>query len=240
MRFKHLLITRFAIPFPEGNPRTRFAIDPTWLPKRYALMEKYVVPAVRSQTCKNFEWLIIVNPDFPGIDLNRLNQYGKVLSVPMYWDETMVLRPYLQPYIGDFDWLITSRLDSDDGISRTFIEGIQRNFVEKEAWYTYPRGFIVKDGLAYERYYPSSPFVSYGESAGIASTVYNRSHIYAGELSSEEDGFRLINLGEEFSWMQIDHGGNVKNNVSRLQARGRCSLESVPVSQLTQFDFEGG
>jgi hypothetical protein len=229
---KHLLLTRFAIPFPADNQRSRHGNNPDWLPRRYELLERYTLPSVESQTCKDFEWLLIANPNFPWIDHKRLESYTKVLWVDMEWDEAMGFEEAIRPYTEDEEWMLTSRLDSDDAVYDGFIEDTQAAFRPEVCWYTHPTGYVVKGDEAYFRRYPSSPFVSYSEPAAGARSVYHASHIYAGR------GSRLVEVGSEPAWVQVDHGGNVKNSVARLAARGRLGCIPTSVRWLKRFACE--
>jgi len=240
---KHLILTRFAVAWP-GLIVTRD--NDEWLADRYRLLEKYTIPSLEAQTCKDFKWLILADPNFPGLDRARLERYADVLWTSTPWDRThygrvLVDPKVIRPYTSGTDWLLTTRLDSDDIISNTFVQRLQGAFVEREMWYGFPCGFIGLEGTVYARRYPKSPFVSYGEPAENAKTVYWIEHRQAGRLNREpaegqcRHGEHLLEVDSDPAWLQVDHGGNVNNNVLKLQQTGNISIEAADSSLLASF-----
>ena len=226
MSMKHLLITRFALRFAEDNPRKRFE-TPGWIDYRLGLLKKYCVPSIFGQTCQDFDWYILVNRSFPGLTTNHietLSRFGKVLEVNAPWNEC-------QPEIGellaskyDKQWICSTRLDSDDMLSTTFIERLKQKVSEKEQWVSFEYGYIIKDGYAALRKYNVNPFLSYVEYANPLKTVFHRAHNVADRSSVP------FNLIPEIGWAQVDHGDNIKNH-SRSKVRNFDAVK-VPVSEL--------
>ncbi len=226
---KHILLTRFAMIRPN------WTISDSWLSDRYELLERYTLPSVEAQTCKNFKWVLIADPSFPEIDRCRLESYTDVA-----WVVKDDYAKAIQPYIENTDWVVTTRLDSDDVICNTFIEGVQSAFIEREMWYSYSRGYVAKGDRAFARTMWNSPFVSYGEPTTGAKTVYWLPHMKAGQLRGDIDGqlrkgLHVIDLGDTPAWVQIDHGGNILNSVSRMHKLGRADRKGVNVTSLKQF-----
>lgn len=232
---KHLLLTRFAMVMPERP------LPISWLFNRYKLLERYTLPSVAAQTCKDFKWLLVADLNFPGIERKRLENYTDVLWTDMSWNNRNAYVKLIKPYTVGVDWLLTTRLDSDDVIADTFIADLQDAFVEREAWYSFPHGYIVKGRKAYARTFVRSPFVSYGELAVHPKTVYWESHMQAGKSSLDPKGqnrrglTNIIEVSKKPSWVQIDHGGNVSNNVIRFHKSGQANRKWTSVSELKQF-----
>jgi len=219
----HFLITRFAIPFAKDSIRyERCTNAPGWFDKRCDLFEKYTLPSIEAQTNQDFYWILIANPDFPGMDKDRLESYAAdVLWVDWEWDEGFdTLGNKLKAHFLMDEWIITSRVDNDDMLSKHFIEGCQVTATENVQWLSFPYGYILKKDAAYLRKYPSSPFVSFVERGDSPITVYHTSHIYAGKK------YPLVEISDDPGWVQIDHGDNVKNSVKSLMTRGKISGEA--------------
>jgi hypothetical protein len=226
---KHVLLTRFAIPFPKDNPRyERCTNSKNWFSNRCDLFEKYTLPSVRAQTSKHFDWILLANPDFPSIDIDRLSSYNiEVLWVDWEFDEDQQqLGEVLQHKYKEHDWIITSRLDNDDMLSNWFMKSLLDNAGNKIEWLTFPNGYIMKGDKAFFRRYPTSPFVSLVEPAAQMSSVFQVSHIFAGTKVGP-----IRELTQDRAWVQIDHGDNVKNNVDKLKSRGKignyCSISEL-------------
>lgn len=208
MSIRHILLTRFALLHPQSSEE--------WLEHRIELFEKYTLPSVEKQTCKNFEWYLIANPNFPGIKKFRIDKYARVLWEDWKWDEDQdnigkLFRsgwPWIRGREIGRPWLISSRLDSDDILAEDFIERIQNTAEEKEEWLSIPRGYMVKGDKAYPRYYEKSPFVSFVEKRHTPKTVLHTPHTKA-------DSVRIID--DKPGWIQLDHGKNIKNSVERAK-----------------------
>jgi hypothetical protein len=223
----HFLITRFAIPYLEASPSG-------WFEERCDLFEKYTLPSIESQTNQDFYWILLANPDFPGMDKDRLESYAAdVLWVDWKWDERFeFLGERLKAHFLVNDWMITSRIDNDDMISKYFIERCKEAATEDVQWLSFPSGYILKDGAVYSRFYPASPFVSFVEKSDSPLTVYHTAHTNAGA------NFPIVEVTQQPSWIQVDHGGNVKNSVERLIRRGKISSKAV--SRFDQIRKEFG
>lgn len=203
--------------FDEFNPRRRYERDPNWLEQRFSLFDKYCRPSVSAQTFKDFEWIFLVNPEFPGwsADLEK-RLPGKVAYITAPWDE-------FQPQVEDClnqetwrdNWVTTIRLDSDDIITNDFLmktrEGVDKeilactNGARVPFWASFPNGYMMKEDRAYPRCYPRNPFQTYTEfCAPVIKTVLYTHHMRARNS---------VLLGQDPAWIQVDHGGNIKNKV---------------------------
>ena len=124
--FKHYIFTRWNLLDAEttiyNNPKVEDA--EVWMKHRMELFDKYTLPSVMMQTCKNFTWLLAFDKktpiwitdkykEFPNIDIIR--EYPADW-VRRYWGHTKG------------DWIITSRLDNDDEILPEYIETVQSYF----------------------------------------------------------------------------------------------------------------
>lgn len=226
MNKKHILITRFALPFAKENPRyTRCTNSPGWFDRRCTLFEKYTLPSVKSQTSQHFDWVLISNPNFPGIDKKRLESYG----VELFWvdwlfeDEKIEgLSDFIRDKGKNSDWIITSRLDNDDMISKWFMETIFNMAREKKEWLCFPNGYMVEKDKAYIRKYSNSPFVSLVENSKEAKSVYQVSHIYSGKKVAS-----MRKISDIPAWVQVDHGENVKNSVKRNKLKTWIPIQKI-------------
>jgi|SRR5687768_15659138 len=132
--FIHYLITRFNIKVSQRGPETMDSPDMNleWLSERMHLFKKYCAPSVLEQVNTKFTWLIYLNPDTPITIMQQLeflikcniktelvfaNDYEQMIK-----DIVGKIKNAPSPYV------ITSRLDNDDIISRFFIRDVQKSF----------------------------------------------------------------------------------------------------------------
>lgn len=194
--------------FAEDNPRRRYERE-GWLDYRLDLFKRYCAPSVQGQTFKDFDWWLLVDQTFPGLEerhLITLNQFGKVKFITEFWNEK---QPEIGVLLHSFypnQWVCTTRLDSDDMIHNRFFERLASIVTEKEEWLSFQYGYIIKDGFAAVREYDVNPFISYVEYANPLKTVFHVSHI---ATNRSVVPFKVI---PEVGWAQVDHGDNIKNH----------------------------
>jgi hypothetical protein len=217
-------MTRFAIPFKEDDEF--YDQGREWIDKRFELFEKYTLPSVQAQTCKDFDWALVVNMEFPhwtDADWMRLVSYGyKVWCLNTVWDRECVGAEFDYGLCiksrSDEDWYITSRLDSDDVLLPNYIEGIQSKFTEEKQWIGFDNGLVydVDTDTTYSRTYKNSPFVSLVEHRDTVKGVYQLPHTAA----TKEFNYVSVDTDEP-GWMQVIHGSNVKNTAERVLPKCR-------------------
>ncbi len=208
---KHVLITRFALRFEEGNPRRRYE-GREWVQYRMELFKKYTLPSVQAQTYQDFDWWFLVDFNFPGFmnkDTKELNKYGKCMFITDPWEEKQKgVAEYLSKYYKD-EWVCSTRLDSDDIISNDFMKNLHELVWPRESYVTFHNGYMMKGDKVCERSYTVNPFVSYVEYADPFQSVFRTCH-------TKVDKQDAPLLAESVpSWIQVDHGDNIKNRVKR-------------------------
>ena len=213
-------------------------LDMEWLTTRQKLFEKFCLPSVLSQTNKNFEWLIVSDSRTPESFKTILNTYpAKIL----YYDftgkipargtkhqravalETAIVPP-LQEYISSVatDYVMTSRLDNDDAISKNHIDQIQQFAVPKgRYWLNVQRGYKWCSGNVYPIGALFNPFISFIEPQGTLLTAYQCSHKLAYKTKYPVEQIRQGHP----TWMQTIHGSNLCNKLMRY--RGEAPYSAV-------------
>jgi hypothetical protein len=137
-KFTHYLITRFNVPVKnwDKDKAGNQVLDQAWLDERMIIFRKYCVPSIASQLQKNFTWLLYCDvntpPDFlSDIRLAVSEISGATIRLVRDFDHLMIdLRQLLaaDPSL----YVITSRLDNDDGLGKASIQSIQEAFVQKD------------------------------------------------------------------------------------------------------------
>jgi hypothetical protein len=134
------------------------------------------------------------------------------------------------------DTVITTRVDSDDGIAVTFVEvvrsyaSIARELPAAAVLLSFPRGFQIEEasGRVFEQWHPRSAFLTMVERCAEGrrlTTVYSAKH---GLLPQQWPTHQDVSL---VGWIQLIHGGNVLNRlthdgveVDRSALAGRFAL----------------
>ncbi|MBW2647921.1 MAG: hypothetical protein JRE23_17460 [Deltaproteobacteria bacterium] len=235
---KHCLVT----PWNIDN------VDPEWLTERQVLFEKFCLPSVQSQTDKNFEWILVADARTPDTFKEVIEAYPATvlygdfenLPVPKKGVErpknrfhralqlevatAAPLKKYLEAK--DVDYIITTRLDSDDAISTNHIDKIwncvrQHKSKHDRFWLNLVRGYKWCSGNVYPIGALQNPFISFIEPQGDLLTTYQCCHQLA-----PKSGYPVVGIREGHpTWMQVIHGGNLMNKLMRF--RGEMPFENV-------------
>lgn len=133
--FGHFVITLFNLRlYWKGREKQLSSIDTAtdkaYLDNGFNRFEKYAVPSIENQSCKNFIWLVLFSKDTPMEYVEKVCVGDCQYLVPLFLtdEESHNFRDYLVNYIGEnysFDEWITTRLDNDDAVSVDFVSEIQ-------------------------------------------------------------------------------------------------------------------
>ncbi len=235
--YQHFLITRFNLRNPRWtSSRSRHpALSDVWLEERFALFDNYCFPCVAAQSCKDFVWLVYFDTETPARWRQKIDSYQDICGnfQPVFVDGMSGFLPDIQTRIANTGqpYLITSRLDNDDCISRDYIEQIQQHFV--------PRDFLALDfvdgymleispirrlGRTINAY---NPFISLIEHNHNPVSVWHKDHA---DWKREP---RLRRIRQQRIWLTVIHHGN-KTNVFR----GFGRVDAAEVSRRFQLGPE--
>lgn len=212
---RHVVITRFNMPFPGGK-----YLDRDWLRQRFDLCDMFCFPSLRTQTCREFSWLILFHMRLPVEFYDRIAYYAVGVDVIPHFttkpDPIGMRRALCEHWETEPEWIITTRLDSDDALSRDHIERVQnaaqagrREFLE------FPRGWVWSEGNVTPRTYPKNPFLSLVEPFDGFQTAYCVPHPRAADAAP------VRTVDDRPAWLQVVHGGNVSNRVPRASGDWR-------------------
>jgi len=224
--FEHFVLTRFNVRLSwldKYGQTSHKGLDPAWLNHRFSVFEQFCYPSLYHQTNQQFKWLVFFDTQTPDEFKERVSDCAKWGNfIPIYVDcfNSEILRESLLMSIADeTEFLITTRVDNDDALRKTFVESIQKNFFSQEfEFINFVNGYVLS--LANLKLYAlkhfSSPFASLIErrvdltSDGF-KTVLCEDH---GKLS-EIGAVKQINA--QPAWIQIVHGNNVINSTRGLR-----------------------
>ena len=225
--FTHFILTRFNVQTPFAGQY--YVTDEKWMMRRFDLFDRFCYPSVNAQRQQDFKWLVFFDENTPDAFKTRINTYGSWAPfIPCFTtaktdaelraDLKKTIQIHLKP---GSRYLITTRLDNDDGVAKTFVEQIQRSFANQQRTFiNFPNGYLLRDQKLYMARHPSSPFLSLIEECEQFVTVWHRSHVRTGEIGTVQQ------IETAPIWLQVIHQTNVYNRVRYYHRR-------VPVAQLS-------
>jgi hypothetical protein len=190
MIFKHFLATRFNVRIGgwDTTKNGETLLNDSWMDNRFELFENYCFPSVINQSNKNFTWCIYFDLHTAEVYKQRIKRITESYSnIQIFFiDSIGELKPRLINFIkssenDDCDYVITSRLDTDDLLHRDYIKVVQNLFEPSDTTVIDLRsGFKIniEEGGCEIRNFTQyfNPFISLIEKKEHVETVFNQMH----------------------------------------------------------------
>lgn len=219
---QHFILTRFNILLwnkdKEGVPvRSR-----EWLEHRFDLFEKYCLPSIIAQSCKDFVWIVLFDSTTPDIYKKKIELYQSDCPqlVPVYVEPqngryfAQIFRREVVKRLS-FKRIITSYLDNDDALSVRFIEDLQQRVATllDGTFINYTDGYQFYTDFKYvmQIQYPRNHFMSVVEEGNPATlkTIYGYgSHYYIDKIKD----IHIEKIKELPMWCEVIHEKNMGND----------------------------
>jgi hypothetical protein len=241
--FDHLIVTRYNVPISWGR-RGQLHADEEWLGERQRLFERYCLPSVVSaeQLTPSVTWVLLCAVDSPA-SLRAFMAHVVQLHpwvVPLYVEENfrmgdIVVESFKRRIKEPCRFLLTTRLDSDDAITRNFVKDLQqaaRRSLELEiigkrqlpALINFPFGYQAVEGRLYLSSDLGNPFLSFLEERSEDEPILSCYLCPHRDLhKSARTVSHLIASGP--SWLQVLHGNNEATVVCGLRVPRRAGLK---------------
>jgi hypothetical protein len=184
--FTHLLITRFNLRRDDWkvSKKNETLLTDEWHKNRFDLFNNFCFSSVLSQTNKNFKWLVFFDITTPDYYKDMVSEMESQMDnfIPFFIDGMAQFLPSITSYIANYkqDYLITSRLDNDDCLSKFYIEEIQKRFDKQDFMaldfvdgYTLQTQPTIKLGKRLDQF---NPFISLIEKNKSPKTVWSVRH----------------------------------------------------------------
>ena len=200
-----------------------------WLAHRFMLFEKYCLPSMKEQTCKNYEWIVLLDPLTPERYKRRITDYQK--------DFPQFIPVYIEPEDGQLfaqifkrevlkritaKRVITSYLDNDDALNVRFVEDLQQRVSSLSdgtfVYYTDGLQFFTDKNYLMQIHYKRNHFASLVESGDPAAikTIYGYgSHYYIEKIK----GVGIEYVENLPLWCEVIHEKNIGNDAYFLKAK---------------------
>lgn len=239
-KFDFYIVTRFNLWIKKfrslcsiGITNNDFEYD-KWVEERVRLFD-IPMASLQSQVNNKFKWLVLFDTEY-NFHADNLFEQLKAFDwiMPVRFDNRLEDEDKLRQFVvttisenstNDSDYIITSRLDSDDALNISFVESVLRYasclpnemlHCKKEPVLNFPYGLQYEDYNLYSYIYRSNPFYSRIEPKilflnGTAKTSIFGNH---GKLDATSN---VIDVQTLFPmWLQNCHGNNVLNKAKHF------------------------
>jgi hypothetical protein len=225
--YNHFILTRFwysrGALFNESltvGPETL-----QWLDNRLKLFEAYCLPSVTNQSCQDFKWLIYFDVKTPTTFLDRFRALvSRWSNIEVCLSHEFYVPGQVAPFNRDppkrsemiedirarldpgAQWVMTSRLDTDDGLRSDFVERLHAAVSGPVSEFlNFPNGILYYNDQCYLYRHLSNAFISRFEPAETLATIWVGPH----ERLSEAGSIRQMTPQPGF--LQVVHGTNASN-----------------------------
>lgn len=218
--FNHFVLTRFNVRDPRntGNPGIR--LTPEWLNYRFSLFDRFCYPSVLGQINQDFKWFVYFDAETPAEFKQKIDKYANWKNfIPIYLDEPITVKidraKILEHLDQEAQYVITTRLDNDDAISKHFVEQIHSSFKQQEfEFINFLYGYVWHKQRTYSFEYDSNPFVSLIEKITERTpngfkTIMSTAHSELGATAKQ--------IKTEPLWLQVIHEKNISNRVRGIR-----------------------
>jgi hypothetical protein len=207
--FNHLLITKFNIATTLSYGPFAQRLDDDWLRGRLAEFETFCLPSVKSQVGASFRWLILCDEESPQWFKDRMLSQPDVftpLFVTGMTNATMGRRLAELGYIDERP-LLTTRLDSDDAISRDFLATVQQQYAGQDRLFIeFPLGLRSFRGALFSALWRSAPFLTLIEAPHADGSPYDIVYIHSHDQVWKKEKTKAV-WGKRY-WIRSMHDRN--------------------------------
>lgn len=223
MNFTHYLITRFNVPVENWNrdKQGQPVLDDAWMEHRLLLFQRFCVPSIAGQTEKNFRWIIYcdINSDAESVGLiSRLVRPIERATIRFVSDFNHLLTDLkLLILESNEGFVITSRVDNDDGLGKNYIHDVQKHFIRKDNTIINLNG-----GVLYDEEQKILTEIRTGRNNHYGSLIEeikpidNLVSIMGYPHDKPPAGYTMINVNHRFSWLKIIHSRNLSSGAHGL------------------------
>ena len=209
----HFVLTRWNLPGCLEHSSLELVVDPRWRTRRLQLFEDYCLPSVTRQTVTDFVWLFLVDARSTSErDLQWFRTRDERLRVVRVDDQRSSGAPEACDAISSFvagdDWVITTRLDSDDVLHPDHLRRVRVPFDGERTFVQFTNGFyydVLRDDLRHRREL-KNPFVSVLEPAAALKTAWAWEHHRIGEDNE-------VHFIEAPGWVALVHDRNTTTSI---------------------------
>jgi len=217
---RHFIVTRFhyspdlkaANAKGKQNFLGRAKLGPKgYVKHRIELFNQFTKPSILGQTCQDFRWLILGNPE---VDVPGAKFFGEDCDAPLPTTMTTAYMDFIRNTANEDELILMTRIDNDDIMMPTYIEHMQELATEPGLYEFLGYRLDVRNKTFYEDTVHheecTSPFTTLVSRAGDLRNVYERNHTWMWR-------YYPLTILESREWVQVIHKSNwVLNRCSTI------------------------
>ncbi len=223
VKFTHYLITRFNVPVNnwETDKNGRPVLDLPWMENRLELFAQYCVPTIAHQTEQAFKWILYCDRQTSLHFLEKIKSL--TAGIPQaqielvdHFDELLIdLKKRM--IAASTPFVISSRLDNDDGLGPNYIAEVQRHFTEKDKHIInftqgvlYDRSHCVLTEIRNSLRNHYGSLIESVQDGKPLTTVMGYPH------GIPPEGSTMVDVREKFSWLKVIHDRNMASKANGI------------------------
>lgn len=229
---QHFILTRFNILLWNKAKDGKKVRTTKWLEHRFSLFEKYCLPSIKSQTCQDFEWIMLFDSMTPDSFKVRITEYQKecpqlsaVFVEPENgWCFAEIFRTEIVNRLCS-KRVVSTYLDNDDALSVRFVEDLQQRVcsLSDGTFVFYDEGYqyYTEEYYMMQIDFPRNHFVSVveeGNPTTLKGIFGYGSHYYINKVK----GAKIEHIKCLPMWCEVVHEKNVMNDAKYLRSRMVC------------------
>ncbi len=245
---QHFILTRFNVKVTKKDRPHHIHLDQKWLAKRFNVFEKFCYPSVKGQSQQNFLWLVCFDVDTPEIFKSKIQKYAQWKKfVPIFVKSVFndnepapkeVKQAIVSNLVAPTEYVLTTRLDTDDAIAKDFVQRLQDNFQQQDLLsLNFAYGYVIYQGQVYlRRYAEGNPFISLVEKTANLQGAFRLTHHKLHTLN------QMSCIKGQPAWLQVLHDNNiVQTRPHQLKYIMNTSMRVTSQNLLDNFtiDFDG-
>ena len=226
---QHYILTRFNLLLWNKAKDGRKVRTTKWLEHRFSLFEKYCLPSIKSQTCQDFEWIVLFDSMTPESYKSRIAEYQKSCPklVPVFvepengWRFAEIFRTEMVKRLCA-KRVVSTYLDNDDALNVKFVEDLQHRVrtLNDGTFLFYDEGYqyYTEDKYMMRIVYTKNHFVSVVEEGNpntLKGIFLYGSHYYINKIK----GAKIEHVKGLRMWCEVVHEKNVMNDAKFLRSK---------------------
>ena len=213
----------------HGRARDRMAkrqFDREYLEDRLIHFTRFTVPSMQSQTNKAFQWNVLIHPKTPADLKDAFKAAAEEVDQCVFRELERDVD--LRPHVRRNHWISTTNLDSDDALSRDFVEVLRKRIMRGE---DPTRAYIICFVCGYHYSTRSEQGMARRASTNAYNTLVEPGHmplticpLVHGHMP---EYFEVDEVTGPHMWLQTVHGMNIENHKVRHSKKSKDTPKEV-------------
>lgn len=234
----HYFLTRFNLALWQEDKNGKTIDRGKWLERRMDFFETYCLPSVMGQTCQEFRWILLVDADTPAAYRERIKAYrslcpqihfvGVKLQYAFHFANVfrqVVMADLQKKGFYEGDLCLTTYLDNDDCIAKTFAKRVQAECLNfhlqpnEKRFLSFDYGlqlFTDLYHLSTRILYPNNHFLTLAECLPLGAYTIRTCYGFGSHFLLEKRGLAEVHHIKDKAhpmWVEVIHDENVDNDV---------------------------